>query len=295
MSKQHSKLKNTGILFELLVRKIASDIVSNKNTPANKIIKEFFNSSTELNNELQLYQTLIKDKFPGESFADKFIDKVLEARKKLDNKKLKEEKYALIKVIKENYDLDEFFKARVHDYKEYASIFKLFEDCLGNHVKPADIITSRATIIEHITNKKISTETVRSQLMMEYEKLDKDIRLLAYKSLVERFNDKYSSLDDNQKSLLKHYINNVTNTTTLREYLNREIPKVKKEIESHLKYIDNKVIRIKLKEVTSQIENFMKGSLVEDKHILTLMRYYQLLKELKRTKEKIDNEKDVKL
>jgi len=290
MAKRHSKLKNTGILFELLVRKIASDIVSNKPSNANNIVKDFFTSTKELNEELHLYQTLLKDKFSSEIQADRFIDKVIDSRKRLNNKKLKEEKYELIRVIKETYDLDDFFKARVHDYKVHASIFKLFEDVLGNTIKPADVITSRATIIEHITNKKVSEESVRSQIIDEYEKLDKDIRLLAYKSLVERFNEKYSTLDERQKLLLKQYINNITNTTTLREYLDNEIPKVKEELESHLEGITNEVIKIKLKEISSQIENFMDGPLVEDRHILMLMRYYELIKELKFVGEK--NEKE---
>ena len=290
MAKKHSKVKNTGILFELLVRQITSDIVSNKNTPANEIIEEFFKQETELNKELQLYQTLIQDKFSNENHADRFIDKVMESRKKLDNKKLKDEKYALIKMIKETYELEEFFKARVHDYKVYASVYKLFEDIIGNAIKPADSITSRATIMEHITNKKVSEESVRSKIMEEYKQLDNDIRILAYKSLIERFNEKYSVLDERQKALLKNYINNVSNTTTLREYINNELPKVQEEIQAYLEYVDNQVIRIKLKEVSLQVENFMKGSLVEDKHILMLMRYYQLIKELKRMKVKREKE-----
>jgi hypothetical protein len=290
MAKKHSKVKNTGILFELLVRQITSDIVSNRTTPANEIIEEFFKTGTELNKELQLYQTLVKDKFSKEKFADRFIDKVLESRRKLDNKKLKDEKYNLIKKINENYDINEFFKARVHDYKVYASVYKLFEDSIGNSIKPADSITSRATIMEHITNTKVSEESVRSKIMEEYKQLDNDIRILAYKSLIERFNEKYSVLDERQKSLLKHYINNVSNTSTLREYIDAELPKVKEEINSYLKLVDNKVIQIKLKEVALQVENFMKGSLVEDRHILMLMRYYQLIKELRRMKGKLDKE-----
>lgn len=288
--KKHSKLKNTGILFELLARQITSDIVSNRNTPANEIIERFFKPGTELNKELQLYQTLVSDKFSKEKFADRFIDKVMESRKNLDNKKLKDEKYELIGCINENYDINEFFKARVHNYKIYASVYKLFEDTIGNSIKPADSITSRATIIEHITNKKVSEESVRSKIMEEYKTLEKDIRILAYKSLMERFNEKYSKLDERQKSLLKQYINNVSNTSTLREYIDAELPKVQKEIESYLDFVDNQVIQIKLKEVALQTENFMKGSLVKDKHILMLMRYYQLLKELRVMKEKLEKE-----
>lgn len=278
---KHTKFRNTGILFELLVRKIASDIVSNKNSQSNEIIKEYFSTKKELNKELRLYQTLLKDKFVNENQAERFIDKVLESRKKLDNKQLKQEKYKLIGEIKENFDLDEFFKARVENYKVHASVYKLFEDIIGNSINPADVITSRNTLLEHITNKKVPKETIRSQVMEEYEKLDKDIKLLAYKSLVERFNEKYSVLNEKQKNLLKQYINNVSNTTTLRDYIDQEIPKIKEELQKHIDKIDDQIIKIKYDGITNQIESLLSGPLAEDTHVLQLMRFYQLEKEMK--------------
>lgn len=281
MAKQHSKLKNTGLLFELLVRQIASDILSKKDSSANEIIKEYFSGKKELAKELQLYQTLIKDRFDKEYQAEQFIDKVISARVKLDNKKLKSEKYNLVKKINENYNINEFFKARVQNYRVHASIYQLFEDAIGNNVKPAAVITSRSTLVEHITNRKVPTEQVHTKIVQEYEKLDKDLRLLTYKSLVERFNDRYSVLDEKQKELLRQYINNVTNTTKLKEYIDSEIPNIKNELISAIKKVNNEVVRIKLKEINNQIENYMSGAIVEDKHILMLMRYYELLKELK--------------
>ena len=42
MSVKHSKYKNTGILFELLVRQITADTLDGKDSPARKILKNYF-------------------------------------------------------------------------------------------------------------------------------------------------------------------------------------------------------------------------------------------------------------
>lgn len=279
--RKHSKYKNTGILFELLVRQIASDVLSEGKNVANKVVKEYFsNSKTEISKELQLYQTLLNDKFDSERMAEKFINKVVEARLKLDNKVLKQEKYELVKEVVDNYNDEDFFKSRVQDYKVYASVYKIFEDVLGNTVKPADVITSRATLVEHITSKKISEQTVRSKLTDEFEKLDKDIRLLAYRTMISRFNEKYETLDNRQKGLLRQYINNITNTTTLRSYIDKEIPTIQRDLFELIGKIEDEATKIKVEGVASQIEELMKGPLVEDYHILQMMRFFELIKEL---------------
>ena len=63
-NKKHNKIKNTGILFELLTRQITVDILNNKkNSSAIKILKKFFNENTELGKENQLYKVLVEINF----------------------------------------------------------------------------------------------------------------------------------------------------------------------------------------------------------------------------------------
>jgi len=281
MSKKHSKLKNTGIIFELLVRQIASDVLSNKDTKAVAILENFFKRNTELNKELTLYQTLVNDKFNDERKSEKFIDIVLEDRKKLDNKKLKSEKYNLIKTISETFEIENFFKSRVNEYKILASIYKLFESITSGTVLPADVVTSRYALLEHITHKKIEGETIRSKINEEYDKMDKDVRLLAYKLLLNKFNKKYSGLDLKQKNLLREYINNITNSVALKEYVISEIPAIKNTLLKYQKFVDDDIVKIKLQEITKQIDNFMRGDVINDDQILLIMEYYELIKELK--------------
>ena len=107
------------------------------------------------------------------------------------------------------------------------------------------------------------------------------MRLLTYTVLVEKFNKKYKTLSENQRSLLKKYIYNISNTNSLKEFIEKESIEIKKELQSFLPEIDDKVTKIKLKEAINQIKNLLKGKIVEDNQVVSLMRYYQLVKELK--------------
>ena len=276
---KHSKIRNTGILFELLTRQITVDVLNNnKKAQAAKILKEFFNKKTQLGREYELYRVLTTENYKSENKANHLVDAVISARQKLNNIWLKREKYNLIKKIKENYNVNDFFMARIPNYKVNASIFKLFDSNLDN--SPTSKTKNRFTVIEHITRKTISSAKKKKAITEGYKKQEKDLRLLAYGILVEKFNKKYSTLSKSQRKLLKEYINNISNTNSLKEFIESETAKVKKRLQSYLPTVDDKVTKIKLNEAVNQADTLMKGRIVEDKQVVTLMRYYQLVKEL---------------
>jgi len=280
---KHSKIRNTGILFELLTRQITVDVLNNnKKAQAAKILKEFFNKKTQLGREYELYKVLTTENYKSENKANHLVDAVVDARKKLKETSLKREKYNLIKEIKKNYDVNDFFMARIPNYKVNASIFKLFNSNLNEN--PAQKTENRFTIVEHITRKTISNKKKEKAITEGYKKQEKDLRLLAYGILVEKFNKKYSSLSKEQKTLLREYINNISNTNSLKEFIESETVKVKSKLQSFLPAVDDKVTKIKLNEAVNQADTLMKGRIVEDKQVVTLMRYYQLVKELKNVK-----------
>ena len=280
---KHSKIRNTGILFELLTRQITVDVLNNsKKAAATKILKEFFNKKTQLGKEYELYRVLTTENYTSEIKANHLVDAVVKARQKLNNSQLKREKYNLIKEIKKNYDINDFFMARIPNYKVNASIFKVFDSNTDGN--PATETDSRYTIVEHVTRKQKSNKKEDKKLVEGYKKQEKDLRLLAYGILVEKFNKKYSSLSQSQKKLLKEYINNISNTNSLKEFVETETYKVKAKLQSFLPKVSDKVTKIKLKEAINQAETLMKGRIVEDKQVVTLMRYYQLVKELENVK-----------
>ena len=262
-NKKHSKIRNTGILFELLTRQITVDVLNNnKNAQAAKILKEFFNKNTQLGREYELYRVLTTENYKSETKAGHLVEAVVSARKKLNSSYLKREKYNLIKKIKENYNINDFFMVRIPNYKVSASIFKLFNSSYGNN--PASKTENLFTVVEHITRKTISNKEKETAITESFRKQEKDLRLLAYGILVEKFNKKYSSLSAEQRNLLK--------------------VKVKKELQSYLPRVTDKVTKIKLNEAVNQADTLMKGRIVEDKQVVTLMRYYELVKELKNVK-----------
>ena len=279
---KHSKIKNTGILFELLTRQITADVLAGKSTKSVSILKKYFNETTELGKELELYKLLSEKHYQSEIRANDLLNVVVKQRQKLSNSNLRREKYNLIKSIKENYNVTDFFDGRIPNYRILASIYNVFQsETTDEKFKTDHIVNSRFTVLENITSKKVDGKKIKEKVLSEYSKSDKDLRLLAYQILVDKFNKKYKTLDESQKSLLKNYINNVSNTNSLREYVDIEVSKIKKELKNHLPKVDDKITNIKLTESINQISNLTKGKVVDEKQVLTLMRYYELIKEIK--------------
>ena len=278
-NKKHNKIKNTGILFELLTRQITVDVLNNeKNSSAIKILKEFFNTNTELGKENELYKVLIEKKYKTSQHAEILIEAVTKNRRKLSNRRLKNEKYNLIKEIRDCYDMKDFFNTKLPNYKVLASIYNLFEtEASRKEFGPVIETDSKVVVMENInaTDSSTNKKTKRS-----FDNQDEDIRLLTYQLLIDKFNKKYSNLNENQKDLLREYINNLSNTNSLKDFIDSEVAKVKKILKSHLNKIDDKITKIKLNEAISHTESSTRGSFVKDSHVVALMRYYELIKEL---------------
>ena len=286
---KHSKFKNTGFIFELLVRQITSEIMSANKSIAEKILKEHFNSKKELSKELKLYQYLINEKYNSESKAEQFINTILEARKRLDETKLTREKYNLVKEIKQTYNLDEFIKSPISNYKTLASIYKIFETVTNDEqYDPTDVVSSRFTIAENIINSSIQNKDIKLKdaVLEEYRKQDDDLRAVSYKLLVESFNNKYSNLTNDQKGLLREYINNINNTGKLSEYVSNEVTKLVEGLKEVGSKISDKVTKIKLAETIANIRKIKSVKKIKEQHLSAIMMTYELLSELKQSLKK---------
>ena len=281
MKSKHSKYKNTGVLFELLTRQITSETISNTPQKAVDILRKFFGKKTALLKEYQIYHALLNRKFDKDSSASVLIETLINAHSKLVKSSLRRERYNLVREIKENYNLEEFFKAKIPNYKIYASVFHLLENQNAN---PLSIVNSKVSILEHITNKSLPNKPKKEMVMEEYEKFDKETRALTYKMLMEKFNDKYVSLADNQKVLLKEYVYSVSNNPKLKAFINKEIKDVKEQLTILSKNTDQ-VTKIKLNEITGLIKPLCKKSSVHDDNVINLLNYYELINELKATQQ----------
>jgi hypothetical protein len=285
MSKiSHSKFKNTGILFELLVRQIASDTISGKDSAAIGLVKKYF-SKTELTKEHKLYQALVNTKTLTEGKAESLINATLEISSRLNRSALRKEKYNLIKDIRESYDIEEFFKSKINNYSQYAAAYNLIEAHNSlDFIEPSQVIENKVTLLEHIIRKEVNKDNVKDRVLEEYAKMDKGTRILAYRILLEKFNEKYGDLSNAQKSVLKEYINNISNTVKLREFVNESYTSIKLELAELNKKVTDRTTKIKITEIVNLLKPLDKNQNVKDDNIIALLQFHQLVEELKTVK-----------
>ena len=201
---------------------------------------------------------------------------MIRQRGRLNNTSLRREKYNVIASIKDHYNVNQLFSSKVPNYKVFASIYKLFE---GISELSADEKTeSYFIIIENVTTLKSKKE--RSYIPEDFK--DKDLRILSYKTLLEKFNKKYTNLSDEQKLVLKEYISNISNTNNFSVFVERQIPKLKNKLNNKVTKIKDKVLRIKLKESINCVNKFClnESKQTDDNSVVQLLRYYELDKEL---------------
>ena len=277
---KHSKFKNTGILFEILVKKITSDTLSGKNSKAIKIIKEYF-VNTELGKEYKLYETMFKTKNQTEHRANMVLNTILEQSKKLNRSKLKGEKYRLIKELKSIYNLEDLFKTKLSDYKAQASLYTLVEIYnIQKSTNPQQIIDNKITILEHVSGNKVNNEKVKDTVLAEFKSYDKDLRTLTYHVLLENFNTKYDNLNIQQKLILKEFINSADNGPVLKKFFNKEIINIKSSLKEQTSKVKDKATKIKLEEIDKLILEINKRTNVKSSHLVDLLQYHSLLEEL---------------
>lgn len=279
MQIKHSKYKNTGILFELLVRQITTDTLEGNKSPAKGLLQKYFVKS-ELGREYKLYESLLKRTSLTESKASITISTLLESSKSLNRGAIKRQKYNLINEIKKNYNLTHFFNHKLPSYKPFAAFYTLLELDNSSFPNPNQQIQNKITILEHLTVAPIKESKVRDEVMEEINKSDKDTKLLTYKILMEKFNGKYNDLADKQKSILKEYINSIDNAPRLKEFYTDTVQEIIEDLKTLNKKTRNKSTKIKITEIVSLIKVPAKNSKLKDKDLVDLLQYCDLVNEL---------------
>lgn len=283
---KHSKFKNSGVLFELLTRQITSDILAGRDESFTKnLMFKYFNEGTALGKEFQLYNFLVNQLSKNSESADRVLNVVLQTRSKLNERELNSQKYNLIKEIKEKFNIDDFLKNKIPNYKLYASVYKLFENQSLSEIKfeVQEIVEAREFVIENLIKEKKNEE----QALDLYSSQPAEVKLLAYKFLIENFNKKYSSLLPSQKALLKEYITNISTTNKFTEFVNKEYKRVSDLLKERAILIKNDVIKIKLNETITQLSHKLITGVVKESQLTALLSAYELVEEL----NKLANEK----
>ena len=277
MKLKHNKLRNTGLLFELLVRQITSDTLNNRESKAVDILKNNFNNNA-IAKEYKIYKAILTNKNLSEGKANIVIESAIQAHKKLNKSLLNNQKYKLISQIKENYDIEEFFKSKIDNYKTLASVYMLFEMYQSDSIDPQNEVKFKFSIMEDICDGK--KEAKKDPVLEEYESFDKGTKALVYKLMVQKFNEKYSEFNASQRRLLKEYINSITTPETFKDYVNEELGKLKTKLTTLSKKVNDEVRKIKIQEVINIIKPVSQHKQVCDLDLENLLHYYELEKEL---------------
>jgi hypothetical protein len=276
---KNSKYKNTGFLYDILVRQITDDLLNEGTGKSYTIIKKYFGNMNEITKELGLYKMLIDENFKSETRAINFIDSVIKSRKRLDNKKLNNNKYNLIKEIKKNYNIDNIFKTRINNYKLYSSIFKLFE--YDDADDPVDINKAKNYVLSHLLGETKKEDTIKEKVSEYFKNVDSTQSQLIYEIIVNKFNSKYKNLIPEQKEILHKYITSSTNSEQYINFLKDKADNFLNELKNI--NIQDKSIKIKVDQMNLLLkENYDNIDIVKDKHVLMLMKFSELIKELKK-------------
>ena len=281
MKVRHSKYKNTGLIFELLVKQVAADTLNNRDSKAVSLIKKYFTGKTALAKELKLYEFVIKNTSVSAPKAESIVSTILELSQKIDRNAAKKQRYNLVKEIKENYNESDMFTIKVPHYKALAATYCLLEAHTNPEVvNPEVLIENKTTVLEHLTGVEQVQEEVKETLLEEYSKYEEDLRLLTYKILLEKFNGEYASLLPEQKALLREFIASVESNNKLFTLVNEQLDVIKNSLKASTMIVDDKVVALKLTEIANNIEPLAKGTKIDDSHLLNLMQYHQLLHEV---------------
>lgn len=278
---KHSKYKNTGLIYELLVRQIAADTIANRPSPAIKVLKKYYGASSSFAKEFKLYEFVSKNKGVSRDRAESIISTVTEISRRLDQRSIKSQKYNLIAELKEHYNLEDFFSIKVADYKVLAALYCLLEAQTNSElVDPQIFVDNKVTILEHLTLQPTSDNSARESLIEEYSKYEKDLKLLTYKILLEKFNNKYDNLNSDQKLVLREFITSVSSSNKLKDFINTKLREIASKLGKSIVQIEDDILKIKLTEVKNNIAFLSKKDKVKDSNLSLLMQYYELLHEL---------------
>lgn len=284
MKIKHSKYKNTGLLYELLVKQITSDLVARKESPAVDILRKYFsNKASALVQEFGLYKTIQESRGMSTIKADNLISAALRASKRINLVELKSQKYNIISEIKSNYDLESFFSVPVADYKTLAAVYCLFEaERTVDLIDPQSIVTNKVTLLEHMTSRFQDETQVKDALIEEFSNYDKDLRLLTFKVLLEKFNNKYADLLPEQKNVLKQFIT-LGHSKKLKEFVNEEFSKLSTNLKEYIDKFPQSIERIKLLEAAKIINvPVAPTEKISDDHLVKILQFYELLNECKK-------------
>lgn len=277
---KHNKKRNSGLVFEFLVRQMSSDMLDGnaaRYAKAVDITRRYFSEGMILSKEKQLHDVLRNTRGVTESRARRVLAEVMRHSRALDSKTLEIKKNNLIKECNYAFGQDFFVRHRVPEYRLLGSVQIILDACRSKH-----------TLTENVANLELEEAVVRYMTTSapapitesKKEEIDSFVCALASK----RFREKYgNSLSKRQNSLLEAFVYSSMNgdESSLFEYMNNEKASILKTIrESKVikEIVEDDVMRSKLDEAEKRLVGMGTGNVEEA--VKEIMLYQKLAEEL---------------
>ena len=272
MSKKtrHNKKRNTAFLYETLVRELSKTMLT-KQADRQKVVatalREHFKKGTELSKELNVYRALLESDNLQRPIAEKLLSEAKRLHNTIDKKKLFNEQSTLIRFMNK-YISKDIYANFVPNYKNLATISQILND--DTSIKRRVLLEGE--VVEYLCG--VQTKSVETL---------QPIDNITYKTFVQRFNEQYSGLLEEQRVLLNHFILSFSdNGLTLKTYLNQEVGRLKEVIKVGLEQNEIKEDRDMLDASNKvlQIMNEFAKKPIDESVVRTVLKVQDLAKEI---------------
>lgn len=212
---KHNKKRNPAILYNVLIKEMARCVILKETSRHDEIlnvVKEHFDPSSPLGKEYRLYKEILNAKGSDRSHLNKLIYEVRREFGNLEQRALNEQKNGLIAYINKNLG-KEVYSNFVPQYKNLATIYQILDD--------KSKISTKLALQESLVNSL--TQTAADEMQ--------PIDNLVYKTFVDKFNEHYTGLLNEQKTLLNKYLRSESfEDLELRVYVHKEIGRIKEAL-----------------------------------------------------------------
>jgi len=279
---KHNKKRNVGLVYEFLVRRLSSAMVSQDKQTYGKtleILRKYYSEGTVLSEERELFEVIRNTRGVSENAARRILAEVQKQACKIDVKKCDIKKSNLLKDINYTFGKDFFAEHRVPEYRLLASIQMVIDGSRGNAMLSESVakIQLEEGLIQYMTTK--------GDYSVKAAAAKGDIDQLVMKMVAKRFEEKYSkSLIGPQKMLLEKFIRYqvVGDVKPLVEMVVSEMKRINNaltEARVMKEVIEDKVMGEKLEEAHNKL--LAHGALPLEQQVEDVMLYQKLVEEFK--------------
>ena len=278
-SNSHNKKRNTGLIYEFLVRTISSALVEGdkkRSSTALKILKRHFKPGTELYKEFRLINSLVKTTVSSDSVAGSILREARNAARGHDLPALDHEKSIIIKHINYTLGNEDFYDQQINEYRTYATVQTLLNEWRVDSPDIGKVASYEDQLVKWLMSNK---EQPDDHLISE----DAGTSRLLMKIMTKKLNEKYSGmLNEDQRSLIKSYV--FATASDDPEIIRKKLSEIKDDLLQKIEEysstnVDNEYINGKLSEARERLlsEN-LEG--VDDDTVTRFMLYTKLTTEL---------------